>query len=33
MTKIKTKKNPKFITKNMNGQSNGFLIPVINVHD
>ncbi len=33
MTEIKTKKNPKFITKNMNGQPNGFLVPVINVHD
>ena len=33
MTEIKTKKNPKFITKNLNDQPNGFLVPIINVHE
>ena len=31
--KVKTKKNPKIITKNTKGNINGFLIPIINVHE
>ena len=30
---IKTKKNPKITTKTVEGIENGFLIPIINVHD
>ena len=33
MSIIKIKKNKKFITKNRNGKPNGFLIPIINIHD
>ena len=33
MSLIKIKKNPKFVTKNRNGKSNGFLVPIINVHE
>jgi len=31
--KIRTKKNPKIVTKNQAGKENGFLIPIINVHE
>lgn len=30
---IRTKNNPKIVTKNVQGQANGFLIPIINVHE
>lgn len=30
---IKTKKNPKFVTKNLSEQPNGFLVPILNVHE
>lgn len=33
MTIIKTKNNPKIKTTSNNGQENGFLIPIINVHE
>lgn len=33
MTEIKCKKNKKFITKNSLGNQNGFVVPIINVHD
>jgi len=31
--KIRKKKNKKIITKNLLGKENGFLIPIINIHD
>jgi len=30
---LKTKENPKFITKDTSGNPNGYLVPVYNVHD
>lgn len=30
---IKTKANRKFITRNVNGKQNGFLVPIINAHE
>jgi dTDP-4-dehydrorhamnose 3,5-epimerase len=33
MNKIKTKKNKIFPTKNIKGESNGFVLPIINVYD
>jgi dTDP-4-dehydrorhamnose 3,5-epimerase len=33
MSEIKCKKNKKFITKNNAGVPNGFVVPIINVHD
>lgn len=33
MEEIKTKNNPKIITKSANGKENGFLIPIMNVHE
>ena len=33
MVNINSKKNPKIITKNAKGVANGFLIPIINVHE
>lgn len=33
MDNIRIKKNPKIITKNQSGKENGFLIPIMNVHD
>ena len=30
---IKTKNNPKIITKSSNGSENGFLVPIMNVHE
>lgn len=33
MTIIKTKENPKIMTTSNNGEENGFLIPIINVHE
>lgn len=31
--KIKVKKNQKFITKNSNGDANGYLVPIYNIHE
>jgi dTDP-4-dehydrorhamnose 3,5-epimerase-like enzyme len=33
MKEIKEKINPKIVTKNVDGTINGFVIPIINVHD
>jgi dTDP-4-dehydrorhamnose 3,5-epimerase len=33
MQEIKIKKNKKFVTKNQDGKTNGFLVPIINIHD
>ena len=33
MNIIRRKKNKKFITKNLVGKENGFLVPIINIHD
>jgi dTDP-4-dehydrorhamnose 3,5-epimerase len=33
MTDIKTKPNPKFLTKSPENQPNGFLVPIFNIHD
>jgi dTDP-4-dehydrorhamnose 3,5-epimerase len=33
MLNNKIKKNKKFLTKNLTGKTNGFLVPIINVHD
>jgi dTDP-4-dehydrorhamnose 3,5-epimerase len=33
MELIKTKSNPKIVTKTANGNENGFLIPIMNVHE
>jgi len=33
MDGIKCKKNKKFITKNISGNANGFVLPIINIHD
>lgn len=30
---IKTKFNPKYLTKNSQGQENGFLVPIYNIHE
>jgi dTDP-4-dehydrorhamnose 3,5-epimerase len=32
-TVIKTKHNPKIVTKNVTGDENGFLVPIMNIHD
>lgn len=33
MTNVKSKKNPKFVTTSDNGESNGYLVPIYNVHE
>lgn len=33
ISKIRTKKNHKIITKDHNGKRNGFLLPIYNIHD
>jgi dTDP-4-dehydrorhamnose 3,5-epimerase-like enzyme len=33
VTKINVKNNPKIVTKNVDGNENGFLIPIMNVHE
>jgi dTDP-4-dehydrorhamnose 3,5-epimerase len=33
MKELKVKKNVKIITKNTSGNPNGFLVPIINIHD
>lgn len=30
---LKSKKNPKIVTKNAEGLENGFLVPIMNIHD
>jgi hypothetical protein len=32
-TKIKTHEHKKFITKDYSGNENGFLVPILNIHD
>ena len=31
--RVRTKHNPKIVTRNQSGKENGFLIPVVNVHE